>query len=672
MPLIMQLDADTKKATSKIKAASKTAGANVKKLEQDSVVSANKMSSSFKSLAGIAGIGSVSIALRAATKQLIGFETAMAEVSTLVDTTQVNMGELNKDILRLTTVIPRSAIDISKGLYQTLSAGITDTGEALFFLEEASKAAVAGISDTQTAVTIAAAVMNAFGKEVKDVTNINDILFLTVKEGVTNFEQLAASLGNVVTIAAQTGVSFEEVAAATAALTKSGLKTAEAVTAIRGVLVAVLKQSGQSVTAAAKLGLQFDVQALKAKGLTGFLKDVGEATQGDAEITQKLFGRVEALTAVLALAGDQSETYTTILDKMSTASGTANEAFEKLNETTESQIQLLKNRLNVDLQSLSGAILPSIVFAFDSFLFALSPVNTLLDKQAGFVKNAKENFSEIIPTLGGFATAMMNAAIAQAEFLKAGVSTTKETDEVSLLQRRSEQVEAIEGRELKIRDISEERITLILQALGISRETFDLQRDLVLLAQDKVLLEEASNTIITTRLKKVNEIFNLEIQARINAINAAEATEEADKNSEGIARNQQRAAAAAGTFSQNLARALISGQGLEKSLLSAAINLGLSFLPGGSLFGRFAHGGIAPGGFVPSIAGEGGGAPEIIQSATPIRVTPLTTHNTRSITMPVTIQVIQQIDEFTLQDQIIPMMNELAADGARILASEVI
>ena len=107
----------------------------------------------------------------------------------------------------------------------------------------------------------------------------------------------------------------------------------------------------------------------------------------------------------------------------------------------------------------------------------------------------------------------------------------------------------------------------------------------------------------------------------VNSINAAEAAED-------LANSQQLAAAAAGTFSQNLARALVSGQGLEKALLSAAISFGLSFIPGGSLFGGlFAHGGTAPGGFVPSIVGEGGGAPEIIQSASPIRVTPLTTNN---------------------------------------------
>jgi len=129
------------------------------------------------------------------------------------------------------------------------------------------------------------------------------------------------------------------------------------------------------------------------------------------------------------------------------------------------------------------------------------------------------------------------------------------------------------------------------------------------------------------------------------------------------------AAIASGRFSQNLVRALISGQGLEKSLLNAAINLGLSFLPGGSLFAEsFAHGGIAPGGFVPSIVGEGGGAPEIVQSASPIRVTPLTTNNNTNNFggLNFVFPNIKSIDRFTLENEIMPQIKEIISEGGII------
>jgi len=303
-------------------------------------------------------------------------------------------------------------------------------------------------------------------------------------------------------------------------------------------------------------------------------------------------------------------------------------------------------------------------------LFALSPVNTLLDTYDEAIRNSNKQTKEIIPTLGGFATAMMNAAKAQIEFLKSAApgDDVSSSEAETLFQIRANQdIKALEAR-VKIREVSDTELTLTLQALGVTRETLELQQELISLAQNKVLLEQASNTIITTRLKKVNEIFDLEVQARINAINAAEAAEETEKATDKLAKNQQRAATAAGTFSQNLARALVSGQGIEKSLLSAAISLGLSFLPGGSLFaGSFAHGGIAPGGFVPSIVGEGGGAPEIVQSESPIRVTPLTTNNNTNFGgFSFVFPNIKSIDRFTLENEIMPQIKEIISEGGII------
>ena len=151
---------------------------------------------------------------------------------------------------------------------------------------------------------------------------------------------------------------------------------------------------------------------------------------------------------------------------------------------------------------------------------------------------------------------------------------------------------------------------------------------------------------------------------------------ELPKNIKIVDKSMELAASAAENFSQSLARALISGKGLQESLLGAAINLGLSFIPGGSLFGGlFAHGGTAPGGGIPSIVGEAGGAPEIIQSATPIRVTPLTTTNNNNFQNHFTLvfPAVRELDDFELQTNIIPKINALVKGGESPLsASEIV
>lgn len=673
MPLILFVDADTKKATSKIKSASKQAGKDVKQLETKSVSSAAKMTASFKRLAGIAGIGGVSFALKAAIGQLFKFETALAEVSTLVDTSVVSMRGFNVEILKLTTGIPKSAVDITKGLYQVISAGVTDASDALLVLEVSAKAATGGLTDTNTAVKAITTILNSYQKNISEATNVSDILFTTVRLGTLRFANIAESIGIVSTSAALAGVTFEELSAALSTMTKFGIKTEISVTALNRLFLQIVNPSTQLKENSKDLGVEFSAAALRAKGFAAFMAELTEKFKEDEDAIFALGLDLRAFRALAVLGGKGADEFVRQLGEMALAAGAAEVAFGKINKTAEAQSQLLKNRLNVDWLEFGNAVLPVVVFAFDALLFAMSPVSSMLDTYDKAIADAKKRTDDIVPTLGGFATAMLNAAQAQAKFFKAkaGESSTKDEPFTLLQARREQDIEALEAR-LKIREVSETDLTLTLQALGVTRETFELQQDLILLAQNKVLLEQASNTIITTRLKKVNEIFDLEVQARINAINAAEAADDLAKQQEKVADSQQRSAIAAGRFSQNLARALVSGQGLEKSLLSAAISLGLSFLPGGSVFGGFfGHGGIAPGGFVPSIIGEGGGAPEIVQSESPIRVTPLTTNNNnrQNISVVLNLPNVGTIDKFELRNVIIPLITEEIERGTSELTA---
>ena len=626
MSLILTVDADTRQATSKIKSASKSAATSVKNLETKAVSSASKIQSSFKTLAGIAGIGGVGFALRALTKQMTEFETALAEVSTLVDTSVVDMRSFNIEILKLTTGIPQDATQITKGLYQVISAGVTDASDALIVLEVAAKSATAGLTDTNVAVKAITSVLNAYELSAKDASGISDIFFETVRQGVTTFAELAPSLGRVTSIAAQVGVSFEEVTAGVAALTKAGLQTDNAIIALRQTLVSVLKPSSEAAILAEELGLNFNAEGLKAGGLGKLLDDLIQTTKGNSDAQAKLFGNVRALAGVMALTGSVSDDFTAILKNNKDAVGALDVATKKMIKTTASQAQLLKNKLNVDLLELGRVVLPVAVKGFNALLFAISPVNSMLNTYDEAVKNANKSTTEASKRNQEFLD-IINGTTKAVEELNSVSSSAPETEtpETLFSLKLKQDVEALEVK-TRIREVSETELTLTLQALGVSRQTFELQRDVFLLAQDENLLAAATNTILNTRLEKVDEIALRESQAMIEAIRVKE-------ESEKLADASERAADEAGRFAQNLARALATGKNLGQTIKGFIIDFGLTFLPGGRNFEGFAHGGIAPGGGVPSIVGEAGGAPEIIQSASPIRVTPLTTNNSSSRTV---------------------------------------
>jgi len=269
------------------------------------------------------------------------FERAWANVTTMLTVSERETERMKRQLINLSPTLG-DVTDLARGMYQVLSASI-EPSKAIKFLAEAAKSAKAGVTDTATAVDALTTVINAYGFAAEDVTKVSDIMFQTVKRGKLTYEGMAGALGTVVPIASQVGVRFEEIAAAMATLTRSGVDVNTTTVQLRQILVSVLKPTKEAAEMAKALGLEFNAQALRAKGLVGFLKDVIEKTGGSAEAMTALFGNVRALTGVLGLAGEQAEAFTSDLKLMENALGSTQEAFEKQMKSTDFWIETLKN-----------------------------------------------------------------------------------------------------------------------------------------------------------------------------------------------------------------------------------------------------------------------------------------------------------------------------------------
>ncbi|MBU1767827.1 MAG: phage tail tape measure protein, partial [Candidatus Omnitrophica bacterium] len=139
---------------------------------------------SFMALAaGSAAVaGGVTLIGAKAVKMASQFQTGIAEVSTLVNTAEVDMSKLGSAVLDMSKAVPQSAAILTKGLYQVISASVP-VSKSMDVLAVASKAATAGLSDTFTAVDSITTIMNAYGMTAEDTTRISDIMFTTVRKG---------------------------------------------------------------------------------------------------------------------------------------------------------------------------------------------------------------------------------------------------------------------------------------------------------------------------------------------------------------------------------------------------------------------------------------------------------------------------------------------------------
>ena len=314
---------------------------------------------------GIATTGAAAImklrqALISSTHAALDFSKSMAEVSTLLPDTE-GMAALGDEVRRLSMEFNQAPTDQARALYQVISAGATDAAEAVELLEVANRLAVGGVTSVSVAADGLTSILNAYGLAVGDAVNVSDALFVAMRAGKTTIGELSSALGRVAPLAAQAGVSIDELAAAVAALTKGGISTDIAITGLRAIIAAVVKPTSEAVTMANELGIEFNSAALEAKGLAGFMGDLVSATGGSTDAMAQLFGGVEALVPALALAGQAGVDLNATLDQMTEKAGATGEAFSRVAESDAFRFEQSMKRMKDASIDVGDAILQGIL-----------------------------------------------------------------------------------------------------------------------------------------------------------------------------------------------------------------------------------------------------------------------------------------------------------------------
>jgi len=271
-----------------------------------------------KATAVIAGVRQLSRFLLSSVKDFAAFEKGIKNVTTLMsgDDAAIFKGELYAGALDISKKYGFALKDITKAMFDSVSAGVK-AGDTLEFLNEASRLAMAGVTTLKSATTGLTTVLNAYGMSADKAREVSEILFTTQKFGVTTVEELSKSLGVVVPFAAASGISIEELGAAIATTTRSGLDAAKSVTALRAAISQMQKPAAASRDLFIKFGIPIGSAQLKAVGFTETMRRLNTVYKESPEVIEKMFGNVRGLTAIFSLAGDNAEQYQEILAKVS-------------------------------------------------------------------------------------------------------------------------------------------------------------------------------------------------------------------------------------------------------------------------------------------------------------------------------------------------------------------
>ena len=310
-----------------------------------------------KSLTVPIAAGTTAFAL--ATKKAIDFDNGMRKIlSLLPNLSKDSLNVLRDDLLDFAKEAGKAPEEVVTAAYDALSAGVPE--DNLFeFLEQASKGAVAGVTDMSVAVDGLTSVVNAYGQETLSFQNASDVIFSTIKIGKASYEELAGTLYNVIPTASAIGVKFENIGAAIALMTSMGTPTAQATTQIRQALVELNKEGSTADNTFKEIsGKSFKEFIQEGGNLQEALQMMEESARANGKEVTSMFSSVEAGNAVLSLSGKNAKAFKETLEEMNKSAGATNEAFKAIDDGPARQFERIKAEAEALVIELGNNLLP--------------------------------------------------------------------------------------------------------------------------------------------------------------------------------------------------------------------------------------------------------------------------------------------------------------------------
>jgi TP901 family phage tail tape measure protein len=340
-------------------------------------------------------------------KMAIDFEKEFNKIEGLVGVTGDELDELRKAAKRLGPEMGTSAQEAAEALFFITSAGLRGA-DAIGVLEASLKGAAIGLGDAKVIADLATSAMNAYGAENLSGAKAVDVLAEAVRLGKLAPEELAGSMGQVLPIASAMGVSFEEVGAVFAAMSRTGTNASQAATQLRGIMTSLLKPTAGAEKALRGMGLSSEGlrTSIRERGLLNTLQDLTVAFDGNDQGAEAVFGNVRALSGVLDLFGSNAETTMEIIELMTDDLGVLDEAFAKTEDTVGFKAAKAFEMFKSIMLEIGDAVLPLVADILEEMLphveNAVAAVKDFVETKLGpFIQDLKSNpdFQKFLETI---------------------------------------------------------------------------------------------------------------------------------------------------------------------------------------------------------------------------------------------------------------------------------
>ncbi|QHM74115.1 hypothetical protein C7M52_00036 [Mixta theicola] len=192
---------------------------------------------------------------------------------------------------------------------------------------------------------------DAFGMANSQLAHLGDVLFATLKDGSTGFDDLNEALAHIASVASEAGVSVEQTSAMLEELAKSGITGGAAGASLRAMMLSVQQPSDRASTALHSLGVQTIDSAGNQRPFFTILKEIEGAFEKNqpgasqqAEYRQAIFGETAAPAAAALMksaSGGQLDNRTRY--------------YQQADGSTATQLAMQQDSLGGDISKLESA-----------------------------------------------------------------------------------------------------------------------------------------------------------------------------------------------------------------------------------------------------------------------------------------------------------------------------
>ena len=290
------------------------------------------------------------------------------------------MKEAARGFSLVTTV---SAIDAGVALQQLAQAGFS-AEESLSAMNGVLLLSQATLTDVGVTADVLSSNIRAFGLEAGDTTRVANVFTATITGSLATMDKLAFAFRQVAPVAELAGLSIEETSAALGTLFNVGLRGEQAGTALRNVIIRLIRPLGEANDLLQNAGIATRNASGDLRNLADILRDIGQSDLTNADLA-RIF-ETEALAGVKALINalqDVDETGSDAFQRLLknvTGTDRALEIAAQNLDTFDGSIRLLQNNLS-DVAKSIGEQLAGPLRTFSELIISVIDTFRALDPE---------------------------------------------------------------------------------------------------------------------------------------------------------------------------------------------------------------------------------------------------------------------------------------------------